>query len=135
MTTHIIQNGVVVNTIVATVAEAQSAFPDAICIAATTGGIGWTWNGTVLVASPLPGPVITVPSEISPRQIRQALTAFGLRSTLEAAVAASDQDTKDWWEFATVFERAHPRVVGMAEALGVTPLRMDDLWALGASLL
>jgi hypothetical protein len=78
--------------------------------------------------------VAVIPSEISPRQIRQALTAAGLRSSVEAAVSTADQDTKDWWEFATTFERSHPRVIGMAEALGVTPVQMDDLWTLAGSL-
>lgn len=54
MTTHIIKSGVVVNTIVATLAEAQGAFPDATCIEATTGGIGWLWDGSTLSAPPLP---------------------------------------------------------------------------------
>ena len=78
--------------------------------------------------------VAAIPAEISPRQIRQALTATGLRASVEAAVAAADQDTKDWWEFATTFERSHSRVIGMAQALGVTPRQMDDLWTLGGSL-
>ena len=42
----------------------------------------------------------------TPRQIRQALTASGLRAAVEGAVAASDQDTKDWWEFAQRARRA-----------------------------
>lgn len=70
----------------------------------------------------------------SPRQIRQALTIAGLRASVEAAVAASDQDTKDWWEFATVFERNHAKVVAMTAALGVTEKQADDLWLLAASL-
>ena len=53
-TTHIIIDGVVVNTIIATVAEAKAVYPDAVCIAAETGGIGWAWNGETL--TPPPGP-------------------------------------------------------------------------------
>jgi len=71
---------------------------------------------------------------VSPRQIRQALTIVGLRASVEAAVAASDQDTKDWWEFATVFERNHVKVVAMIAALGVSEQQADDLWLLAASL-
>lgn len=71
---------------------------------------------------------------LSPRQIRQALTAAGLRASVEAAVAAGDQNLKDWWEFATSFERMNPVVLGMATALNVTEQQMDDLWRLGASL-
>lgn len=71
---------------------------------------------------------------ISPRQIRQALTRAGLRAAVEAAVAAGDQDLKDWWEFSTAFERLNPQVTAMAAALGVSESALDSLWALGASL-
>jgi len=71
---------------------------------------------------------------VSPRQIRQALTIAGLRAAVESAVAASDQDIKDWWEFATEFERSHVKVVSMCAALGVTDQQADDLWMLAASL-
>lgn len=75
-----------------------------------------------------------IPASISPRQIRQALTRKGLRSAVEAAVAASSQDIKDWWEFSTVCERDNEHVISMATALGVTDAQLDDLWTLGATL-
>ena len=75
-----------------------------------------------------------VPRSISPRQVRQALTRVGLRAAVEAAVAGGDQDIKDWWEFATAFERDNQHVIEMAAALGVTERQLDDLWTLGGSL-
>lgn len=46
MKTHIIENGLVTNTISASVEEAQAAFPNAICIDADHGHIGWSYiNG------------------------------------------------------------------------------------------
>lgn len=54
MATHIIIGGVVVNTINATVQEAQAVYPDAVCIAANTGSIGWMWDGETLSAPPPP---------------------------------------------------------------------------------
>ena len=75
-----------------------------------------------------------VPESVSPRQIRQALTALGLRSAVEAAVAAGDQNLKDWWEFATAFERAHPRVIAMAQALDVSTEELDQLFIVAAGL-
>lgn len=74
------------------------------------------------------------PAVVSPRQIRQALTRANLRVMVEAAIAAGDQDVKDWWEFATQFERIHPMVVTMGEALGQTDAQMDALWTLAGSL-
>lgn len=52
--THIIHGGVVANTIVATIEEAQAAYPDAVCIPADIGGIGWLWDGNTLMPPPAP---------------------------------------------------------------------------------
>jgi len=78
--------------------------------------------------------IATVPATVTPRQIRQALTRVGLRTAVEAAVAAGDQDTKDWYEFATEFHRASPVVAELAAALNVSGESLDGLWALAASL-
>jgi len=78
--------------------------------------------------------VAAVPATVSPRQIRQALTRAGLRTAVEAAVAAGDQDTKDWYEFATEFHRASTVVAELAAALNVDSEQLDDLWVLAASL-
>lgn len=72
--------------------------------------------------------------KISPRQIRMALTQLGLRSQVETAVAAGDQDMKDWYEFSTYFDRNHPQVISMAAALGVDDQELDTLWELGDTL-
>lgn len=78
-------------------------------------------------------PTLTI-TRITPRQIRMALTQMGLRSQVEAAVAAGDQDLKDWYEFSTQFERNHPQVLAMATALNVTSQQLDSLWQLGSTL-
>ncbi len=75
-----------------------------------------------------------IPTAVSPRQIRQALTRAGLRTAVESAIAAGDQDVKDWYEFATAFERNHPMVAGLATGLGVTEQQLDDLWTLAGTL-
>ena len=79
---------------------------------------------------PVPPPV----TQISPRQIRMALTQMNLRSAVEAAVAAGDQDTKDWYAFSAYFDRSHPQVTAMAQALNVTDAQLDALWELGSTL-
>lgn len=96
-----------------------------------TSGCFWR-NGAWQLVPSTPAPAKIAP--ISPRQIRQALTRTGLRQQVETAVAAGDQDLKDWWEFATVFEREHPMVVAMGDVLGQTPAKLDALWSLAASL-
>ena len=126
MRAHIITNGVVTNTIEV---ESLDFLPN--LVEATEGSIGWSYaNGVFTPPVILP----TIPAEVSPRQIRQALTQVGLRAGVEAAVAAGSQDLKDWWEFATSFERQHPMVLAMAQGLGVTEQQLDDLFVLAASL-
>lgn len=71
---------------------------------------------------------------VSPRQIRMALSRQGLRSGVETAVAAGDQDLKDWWDYSTVFDRGHPEVAAMASALQVTDSQVDALWQLASTL-
>lgn len=79
---------------------------------------------------PKPEPV----TQISPRQLRMALTQLNLRSQVETAVTAGDQNIKDWYEYSTYFYRNHPQVLAMAAALNVDDATLDSLWALGATL-
>lgn len=78
--------------------------------------------------------IIPVPTSVSPRQIRQALTRANLRTTVETAISSGDQDTKDWYEFATEFERSHHKVEMLAEVLNVSSEQLDALWILAATL-
>jgi hypothetical protein len=75
-----------------------------------------------------------VPQSISPRQFRQSLNHFGYRAAIEAAVAAADQDIKDWYEFAASFERTHAVVLSMAQSLGYTSDQLDAVWTFGGSI-
>lgn len=73
--------------------------------------------------------------DVSPRQLRQALNALGLRTLIEDTIVASgDQNLKDWWEFSTSFERNHPLVISMGESLGIIPVQIDALWQTAATL-
>lgn len=73
-------------------------------------------------------------SPVTPRQIRQALTALGLRGQVESLVAAGSQDLKDWWEFSEKFEIDHPAVIQMAQAIGVGQSKLVELFQLASSL-
>lgn len=85
-----------------------------------------------VAALPTPLPAYIAP--LTPRQIRMALTRAGLRDPVEVAVSAGSQDLKDWWEWSQAFERLHPEVVSMGDALGQSTEQMDALWTLGAGL-
>ena len=79
-------------------------------------------------------PPIEVPEEVTPRQIRLALTQIGMRASVEAAVAASNQEVKDTWEFSTVILRGNPLINSMGTALGKTKEDIDNLFILAATL-
>lgn len=98
-----------------------------------TGCIQITDEEAEAITSAIPVPPMHIQS-ISPRQIRQALTRAGLRESVEVAVAAGDNDLKDWWEFSTSYDRLNPQVVGMGELLGQTDEKLDALWLLGHTL-
>lgn len=89
----------------------------------------------VLIDAPPPTlPVVAPEIIVTPWRFRKALNAEGLRSAVEAAIAAADQDTRDGYEFATEFRRHDPLVVTMGAALGKTSAQMDDFFTLAATL-
>lgn len=93
------------------------------------------WKGrTVEVLTGDDIPAAVVPAKVTPRQIRLALTASGLRATVEAAVSAGSQDLKDWWEYALDIERSNPLINAMATQLNIASDDVDNLFRLAASL-
>lgn len=89
------------------------------------------WQAEGGVADPYEPPV---PASVTRRQFKQGLTRIGLRSAVEAAMAAADQDTKDWWADSLNFERSNPVMNGMAVALDKTPADIDNLFRLAVTL-
>ncbi len=75
-----------------------------------------------------------VPQIVTPRQLRKALNAAGLRATVEAAVAAAPQDVRDEWEYALEIRRDYPLMTAMAAQLGMTDAQLDDLFRAAAQL-
>lgn len=89
------------------------------------------WEAEGGVAEPFVPPV---PASATRRQFKQALTRIGLRGAVESAIAAADQDTKDWYADSLNFERSNPVMNSMAVALGKTPADIDNLFRLAATL-
>ena len=136
MTTHIIIGGVVVNTIVATVAEAQAVYPDAVCLPADTGAIGWLWDGETLTPPPH-GPA-PVPAAVTMRQARLALLGAGLLTSVDTAIDSLPSPQKEAarieWEYATEVQRSSGLVPMMGVALGLDDAALDALFIGAAAL-
>lgn len=71
----------------------------------------------------------SVPTQITSRQIRQQLTAIGLRQTVEDLISSSnDYDLKDWWNYSQDFQRSHPILKEMGTQLGMSEDDMDSFF-------
>ena len=71
---------------------------------------------------------------VSPLQMRRALRQQGLMDAVTAYVAVQDTDTQDAWEYAVEIRRDDALIASAADALGKTPIEIDDLFRLAASL-
>lgn len=138
MATHIIIGGVVVNTIIATVAEAQSAYPDAACVPADTGSIGWLWDGANLIPPPEPEVPIVIPATVTMRQARLALLSVGLLDDVDMAINSLPSPQKEAarieWEYSQEVQRHNGFVSVLAPTLGLTEESLDNLFIEAAKL-
>lgn len=123
MTTHIIIGGVVVNTIVATVPEAQAAYPDAFCIAGDVGGIGWLWDGESL--APPPGPPFD--RVAAALQIDEAVAAIYGRFTRFAIEYQEREQQAQAFKDAGYAGAVPPRVAEFAVPAGMQAQAATDL--------
>lgn len=139
-TTHIIVGGIVTNTIMATLGEAQAAYPDAICIDASTGGaIGWGYDGQTFTPPTPPAPAPTVPQSVSRAQGKAALIAAGLWPAVLAAVAAIEDATQRQLaevalHDAGTWERSSPTLNALAFGLGMDDAQLDALFTSAAGV-
>lgn len=137
MITHIIENGVVVNSIVASIAEAQEAFPAATCIEATIGGKGWLWDEDDYELRPPiiePQPV-TVPAEITRWQALTILNQSGRLDAVETYVGSlTDRQAQIDFSAASIWRRDWPWLGDAATALGWTSEQVDQMFIAAAAL-
>jgi hypothetical protein len=75
-----------------------------------------------------------VPLELTPRQVRLVLNSTGMRAAVEAAVLATDQNTKDMWAYSSSFKRNDPVLNAMAASIGITQSQLDQMFISGAKL-
>lgn len=134
MQTHIIENGLVVNTILATVEEAQAAYTSAVCIDGSNGGIGWIWDGQTLTPPPVQPQALVIPTSVTMRQARLALLGAGLLDTVDAAITQAGGAAKIEWEYATEVRRDAPLVTQMGQMLNIDDTQLDVLFITAGGL-
>lgn len=84
-------------------------------------------------------PVVHVPTEVTPRQIKQALILSGISMTdVETALDSLSEPTKSLakieWEYSLAFQRNRPLVAQVGQMLGWTSQQLDDLWVFASKL-
>lgn len=135
MRAHVIENGVIANTIVV---DALDALPGLVLIDADlhAGNIGDGWDGNVVVpAPPTPAPV---PAEVTMRQARLALLGAGLLTNVDAAINAMPEPAKSAarieWDYSSAVQRHNGFVAQLGPALGLTDAQIDDLFRAASKL-
>ncbi len=87
---------------------------------------GWQY------VEPEPVPVVMTP--VTRRQLRLTLVRNGISlANVEALIASMPEgmqkdEAKIEWEDAQTFERNHPTLLIIAQALELTPARVDEMW-------
>ncbi len=130
MRAHIIENGLIVNTI-------EIASLDLLGVtlvdASIGGGIGWGYTNGVLSE---PVIIVEVPQVVSRFQAKAALNGAGVLSAVESMMAdpATDIMVKLAWQDATEFRRDSPTVAFAAGKLNLTSSQIDDLFIQAAQI-
>jgi hypothetical protein len=130
---HLIKSGVVENTVEWAAEPPAETYPGYTVIEATTGGPGWSWNGSTL--SPPAAPAMPVPREITNAQARYILrrtstatAGVTLFDAVDATAKAQGGDLLDFWEYANVLNRNSPAILELAGEMGITSGQLDDLF-------
>lgn len=128
MKAHIIENGLVVNTIEV---DSLDFLPN--LIDGSIGGIGWRYIGGHLIPPEIEVPTFTVPTSITPRQARLKLLEVGLLDELEAIITTN----RAWqieWEYATEVKRDSPLIDAVATQAGLTSEQVDAMFTEASKL-
>jgi hypothetical protein len=94
-------------------------------------------SNNISIADYIPPPV-PVPTTVTMRQARIALSRSGHLSQVESALAEMEgqegEEARIEWEYATTFDRSHPLVIGLASSLELTEQDLDDLFTLASTV-
>ena len=132
MRAHVIDNGVVVNTVEV---AALDVLPGLVA-AQGNEGIGWSYDGQYFTAT-TQAPSI-VPQEITMRQARLALHEAGLLSNVSTAIASLSEPAKTKaqieWEYSNALQRDNPFVTTLGTALSLSSDDIDNLFITASGL-
>lgn len=143
--THIVIDGVVINTIVATLQEAEEVgIPQATYLDAEEhpGGVGWVWDGVTLSPPPAPAPQpAPAPTSCTPAQGLIALYAIKQlteQDILDAIAQITDPVQRYTatigYQRATTWQRGSATMATLAQLLGLNSADLDALFAYAAEV-
>jgi hypothetical protein len=128
MRAHIIESGVIINTIEV---ENLDFLPNLID-ASIGGGIGWGYVDGVLIP---PEPTLEpVPTSVSMVQARLQLLALGVYATVCAAISTMSEKAQIEWEFRGTVERGNALVAAMVGLLGWSEADTDNYFIAAGKL-
>lgn len=135
----LIKNGTVADVILADLSFAQT-LPNIDYAADVTGmadvGIGWGYANGVFAAAPIPA--APVPSSVTMRQARLALSNAGLLDSVDAAINALPEPArtraKIEWDYSNGLERGNAFVATLGVAMGLNDAAVDALFVEAATL-
>lgn len=137
MKVHIIENNVIINTIeAASVASAQSYFPQSLCILGNVGTVGDSYiNSTVVPKVIQPN----IPQAVSRRQALQVLLITGKMSLVQPAIDSIQDPLQRGlaqieFDESQVFERNRPLLITMCHAMGMTDSQIDEMFIAASKL-
>lgn len=76
----------------------------------------------------------SVPSSITPVQLRLTLSIYGLLQAVEAEVAKLGETERIYWQYATAIRRDNPILLGMATKMNLNKEQVDEMFIFAASL-
>jgi len=129
MNAHVIENGIVTNTIMV---DSLDVFPN--LIEATEGTIGWLWDGVSLTPPVVTPEQVTVPQVVTMRQAELALLAAELLDDIEALIPTLSRVDQISWTRASTVERNNPLVAYIQSIKGLSDTDIDNLFIQAAGL-
>ena len=96
--------------------------------------INFDYGGYTLVEWEMEEPAPSVPTSVTPRQVRLLLLQQNLLASVEAMIAQQDEATKITWQYALEFRRDDALLNQLATNLNLTQEQIDQFFITAASL-